>query len=160
MFQRLLEAWYRLLYEDATPNKIAAGFAVGLFTSFFPAPVLDTVAALALAFLIRGNRAACLFGNNLGLMMFPIIPFVLGTEYLIGRLLLHLPSEAPPPHWTFWMFLKSQEGTYYSLVVGSLVLAVPSAIIGFIIVRNATSYWQAMKHNKGPSSHAADIKVS
>lgn len=160
MVQRFLEAWYRLLYEDATPNRIAAGFAVGLFTSFFPAPVLDTVAALALAFLIRGNRAACLFGNNLGLMLFPVIPFVLGTEYLIGRLLLNLPPATLPSHWTFWALLKSQEGTYLSLVVGALVLAVPSGIIGFIVVRNATSYWQAMRRGKGPSPQAADLNAS
>lgn len=38
------------MYEDATPNKIAMGFAVGLFTSFYPAPVVDTVVAPALAY--------------------------------------------------------------------------------------------------------------
>jgi uncharacterized protein (DUF2062 family) len=148
MIQTFLEAWYRLLYEDATPNRIALGFAVGLFTSFFPAPVLDTLAALAIAFVVRGNRAACLVGNNLGLMLFPVIPFVLGTEYLIGRLILRLPAVTPPAHWTLWAFLKSQEGTYYSLVIGSLVLAVPSAIIGFFVVRSATTYYQASKRRK------------
>ena len=149
MFQRLLDAWYKLLHEDATPNKIAMGFAVGLFTSFFPAPVLDTVAALALAYLIRGNRASCLIGNNLGLMMFPIIPFVLGIEYFIGRLVLDLPpSVSMPQNWTFWMFLKSQGGTYYALVIGALVLAIPSAIIGFVVVRSATAYWQDTKRNR------------
>lgn len=149
MFQRLQNRWYLLMYEDATPNKIALGFAVGLFTSFYPAPVVDTVAALALAYLVRGNRAACLLGNSLGLLMFPIIPVVLGVEYLIGRTLLHVPPVSLDfQHGTFWMFLKSQRGTYYSLVVGAIVLSIPSAILGYAVVRSGASYWQAIRRNR------------
>lgn len=146
MFQKLQEGWHNLMYEDATPNKIAMGFAVGLFTSFYPAPVVDTVVALALAFMVRGNRAACLFGNTLGLMLFPVIPFVLGAEYLIGRWILNVPP-APLTFESghFFAFLKSHQGTFLSLVVGAIVLSIPSALAGFAVARSGAIYWQAQR---------------
>lgn len=146
MFQKIQEGWRKLMFEDATPNKIAMGFSVGLFTSFYPAPVVDTIVALALAYMVHGNRAACLFGNTLGLMLFPIIPFVLGLEYLIGRTILNVP---PAPltfeHGQFLMFLKSHQGTFLSLVVGAIVLSIPSALAGFLVARRGAIYWQARR---------------
>lgn len=146
MRQKVREAWQKLLHEDATPNRIASGFAIGLFTAFFPAPVVDTLVALAAAYIVRANRAGCLIGNNFVLLIFPIIPFVFGTEYLIGRLLLQLPQAAPMPEdWNFLQLLHSQGPTYRALVVGAVVLAVPSALISFIGVRFAVTRWQARR---------------
>ena len=146
MRQKIKAAWHKLLHEESTPNRIATGFAIGLFTAFFPAPVLDTLAALAIAYLARANRAACLIGNNFVLLIFPVIPFVFGTEYLIGRVLLDLPQAAPmPKDWTFWMLLRSQGPNYHALVVGAIALAVPSAIVSFIAVKIATTRWQARR---------------
>jgi uncharacterized protein (DUF2062 family) len=149
MLQRLKDGWRNLMYEDATPNKIALGFAVGIFTSFYPAPVVDTVVALALAYMVRGNRAACLFGNGLGLMLFPIIPLVLALEYYIGRTILHVPP-APLTFESghFLAFLKSHRGTYLSLVVGAIVLSIPSALLGFAVVRSGARYRQEMRRSK------------
>lgn len=149
MRENIRNAWHKLLHEDATPNKIALGFAIGLFTAFFPAPVIDTLAALAIAYFARANRASCLIGNNFVLLIFPVIPFVFGLEYLIGRLLLDLPQAAPmPSDWTIWMVLRNQGGNYRALVVGAVVLAVPSAIISFVAVKTATTRWQARRASK------------
>ena len=150
MWQKIKSAWQKLLHEDATPNKIATGFAIGLFTAFFPAPILDTLVALAIAYIVHANRAACLIGNNFVLLIFPIIPFVFGTEYLIGRILLHLPQAAPmPKDWNFWMLLRTQGANYHALVVGAVVLAVPFAIGSFIGVKVATTRWQARRASVG-----------
>jgi len=146
IWQNVRNAWQKLLHEDATPNKIAAGFAIGLFTAFFPAPVLDTLVALAIAYVFRANRASCLIGNNFVLLIFPVIPFIFGTEYLIGRLVLQLPQAAPlPKDWNFSMLLRSQGPNFRAMVVGAVVLAVPSAIGSFIAVKIAITRWQARR---------------
>ncbi len=151
MRQKIQNAWQKLLHEESTPNRIAAGFAIGLFTAFFPAPVIDTLAALAIAYMTRANRASCLIGNNFVLLIFPVIPFIFGTEYLIGRLLLQLPQGAPMPEdWNWWMLLRSQGPNYRALVVGAAVLAVPSAIASFIGVKIATTRWQARRAHAPP----------
>ena len=149
MRQKIKNAWQKLLHEEATPNKIAAGFSIGLFMAFFPAPVIDTLVALGIAYLARANRASCLIGNNFVLLIFPIIPFVFGTEYLIGRVILDLPQAAPlPKDWSFWYLLRSQGPNYHALVVGAIVLAIPSVIISFIGVKIATTRWQARQIEK------------
>lgn len=146
MRQKIRNAWQKLLHENATPNKIATGFAIGLFTAFFPAPILDTLVALAIAYIVRANRAACLIGNNFVLLIFPVIPFVFGTEYLVGRMLLHLPQAAPmPKDWSFWWLLHSQGPNYHAMVVGAVVLAVPAAMSSFIGVKIATARWQSRR---------------
>ncbi len=151
IMQNVRNAWQKLLHEDATPNKIAAGFAIGLFTAFFPMPILDTLAALGIAYVVRANRAACLIGNNFVLLIFPIIPFVFGTEYLIGRMLLQLPQAAPmPKDWNFSMLLHSQGPNYRAMVAGAFVLAVPSSIASFIGVKIAITRWQARRAGTCP----------
>ena len=153
MREKIKAAWFKLLHEEATPNKIATGFAIGLFMAFFPAPVLETFIALGIAYVARANRAACLIGNNFVLLIFPIIPFVFGTEYLIGRMLLQLPQGAPLPRdWNFLYLLQSQGPNYRALVVGALVLAVPSSLIGFFGVKIATTRWQARRN--GNATHS------
>lgn len=143
---RIRTAWRKLLHEDATPNRIALGFGLGLFMAYFPAPILDTLIALALAYLFRANRAACLIGNNFVLLLFPIIPFVFGLEFIIGSKLLHETGVSiVPKDWNLWMFLCSQGPNYRALVVGAFVLAVPSGLLSFILVRSATQRWQAYK---------------
>jgi uncharacterized protein (DUF2062 family) len=141
--EKIKNAWQKLLHEDATPNKIAFGFSIGLFTAYFPMPVLDTLIALAVAYLVKANRASCLIGNNFVLLLFPIIPFIFGLEYFIGKKLLGLPHVPPLPEgWNLWHILYSQGPTYRAIVLGAIVLAVPSAIGSFIAVKIATTKWQ------------------
>ncbi len=143
MRQRIWNAWQKLLHEEATPNRIAMGFAIGLFTAFFPTMILDTLVALGMAYLARANRAACLVGNNFFLLIFPVIPFLFGTEYLIGRMLLcQSPSPSMPKHWNLGLLLYSQGANYHAMIVGAAVLAAPASLLSFVGVKVATTRWQ------------------
>jgi uncharacterized protein (DUF2062 family) len=151
MRQRIRNAWQKLLHEEATPNKVALGFAVGLFMAFFPMPIIDTLIAVLIAYLLKANRAACLIGNNFVLLLFPIIPFVFGTEYVIGRHLMHLSetNNTVPIGWTLWSWLQSPRETFKALLIGAVILAIPAAMISFGLVKSATSRWQR-NHSRVP----------
>jgi uncharacterized protein len=143
---KLRTVWQKLIHEDTTPNNIAFGFALGIFTAFFPAPVIDTLIALAIAHLVKANRAACLIGNNLILLVFPIMPFLFGFEYFIGKKILNQPlTLSLPQDWTFWMLLRNQGPNYYAIAIGAVVLAIPGTIISFFVVKTAAAKWQARK---------------
>src|SRR3989338_5028457 len=86
--------WEKLLHQEASPDQIAGGFALGLFVSFLPFPGLQTLLALAAAFLLRTNKVACLIGLNLHLMVLPVIPLLFWVEYEFGKVILDM-RDAP-----------------------------------------------------------------
>lgn len=47
---------HNVLHADDTPHRIAIGVAAGLFAGFLPTPALQTVVAIAMAALVRGNK--------------------------------------------------------------------------------------------------------
>jgi len=76
---------YTILSLDSHPGHIAAAFAVGVFISFTPFFGLHTPIAIAVAFLFRLNKVACVTGAwvNTPITVVPI----LGVSYKLGRFL-------------------------------------------------------------------------
>jgi uncharacterized protein (DUF2062 family) len=140
---KLKALWEKLIRQDASPNKIAGGFAIGLFATFYPVPVVDTLVALAVAWILRANKAACLIGNNFVLLIYPVIPLLLAEEIFVGRLLINAPALTTPGDTPIFTWLKAQSGpNLEALLVGGLVLGVPSALGSFWLVRAAARRWQ------------------
>jgi uncharacterized protein (DUF2062 family) len=140
---KLKALWEKLIRQDASPNKIAGGFAIGLFATFYPVPVVDTLVALTVAWILRANKAACLIGNNFVLLIYPALPLLLATEIFVGRLLITAPALTPPRNTPIFTWLKSQSGpNLEALLVGGLVLGIPSALASFWLVRAAARRWQ------------------
>ncbi|HSA60329.1 MAG TPA: DUF2062 domain-containing protein [bacterium] len=153
---KLKVAWDRLIRQDASPNAIAAGFAIGLFATFYPFPVLDTLAALAIAWCVRANKAACLIGNNFVLLIYPVIPLLLTAEVVTGRFLLRSPAISPPGNAPLLAWVKHQTlPNLEALVLGGLVLGIPSALLSFWLVRAAARKWQK-RHATGGFMRAAE----
>lgn len=69
-----------------TPHRIALGFAAGAFVSFTPLFGLHVLAAVALAWAIRGNVLAALIGTLIGNPL--TFPLIAPMALTLGRLLL------------------------------------------------------------------------
>jgi len=112
------------------PDAIGRGMALGLFIGFTPTFGLHIPLALLLAFLLRQNKIAAMVGvwvtNPL------TAPFIYGLEYQIGRMLLGQPPLTSVPRiselsWSMGLQLGSP------LLLGSLVLGLPLAMIGYAL---------------------------
>lgn len=148
--QKIKTLWDRLLHQEASPNQIAAGFAIGLFISFIPLPC-QTILALTLAFLLRLNKVACLVGVHLHLAVFPVIPAVFYAEYHVGRILFPLGQlpELKPHHFEMITLLQKGWPILRTTLLGALVLGIPSAIVAFFVVKSAAMKWQKSRQAAG-----------
>jgi uncharacterized protein (DUF2062 family) len=125
-----------LALED-TPQRIAFGFAVGVFLAFSPLLGLHTFLGLTLAFLFGLNRVAVLVGvfiNN----PWTLVPIYAAATY-VGGALIGFPATTALPDFawnhiwqsSFWMQLVHQWRILKPLVVGSLILSVLSAMLSY-----------------------------
>ena len=112
------------------PDAVGRGMALGLFIGFTPTFGVQTFLAILFALLLRQNKIAAFVGvwvtNPL------TAPLIYGLEYKVGRLLLGLPplgvdSFSGELSWS----LGAQVGA--PLVLGSVVLGIPIAIIGYSV---------------------------
>jgi uncharacterized protein (DUF2062 family) len=137
--------WFReksdqfLRLKDA-PQAIAIGASVGVFFGFIPLWGLKTLLALACARLLRGNLVAAAIAVTLHDAALPLMPLLLRWEYDIGYWLLHHPHELPPHlhlhshSATVWFHWSSFFTVGRPLLLGALVVAVPSAVIAYYFI--------------------------
>ena len=145
--QKFKALWVKLLNQNASPNAIAGGFAVGLFSTFYPIPVVDTMVALLVARLINLNPAACLIGNSFILLIFPVIPLLLAAEVFVGRIFVNAPTLSPPADIAMTTWLMQQSGpNLKAFILGGLLLGIPSALISFWGIKKATVKWQTKRN--------------
>lgn len=125
--------YYRLLRIQGSPKAIARGLAVGVFAGWFPWFGLQTLVAIALAFVVRGNKvvaAAATWISN----PFTYVP-IFAFNYQVGRWLLGTNDEP------FEMAaLSSLEGIkelggdiVLTLFFGSFVIGAISASIAYLL---------------------------
>ncbi len=130
----------RLARLRTEPDAIARGMALGLFIGFSPTFGVQMLLALFFAFLFRQNKIAAFVGvwvTN------PITaPVIYGLEYQVGRLLLGLPP-LEIEHFSCELIWSLGSKVGVPLLVGSLALGIPVAIIGYsITVRMVPSLQQ------------------
>lgn len=134
----------RLCRSEATPHQIALGLAIGIFVSFFPIIPLQTLAALALAFVVGGNKIACMFGLHLHDLVLPLLPLMFVAEYEVGRmgrpLGLHPHFSAEP--WSLADLLHHGWPVLRTMFVGATVLGSLAAAAAYLIGRAAARDWQ------------------
>jgi uncharacterized protein (DUF2062 family) len=153
---------FRILHVDDTPQRIARGIAVGLWIGFTPLLGLHMILALAVAALLRANKAlAVLFvwiSNP-----FTLLP-IYGPAYLLGRFLLGRvhPSHLQPGEVgnllgkifslsniltrlitsAFWKDVAAVFGKIgLEVTIGGFVLGTLFAIVGYF-----ATYWIVTNH--------------
>jgi uncharacterized protein len=126
--------WKRLVEIEGSPHAIAGGLAVGMFFGVTPLWGLKTLMTLGTATVLRFNPIAAVISLTAHDLLSPFIPITLRIQYDIGFFLMSHPHHLPPKlemaamkpeaflHWTTFLHAG------LPLLVGSLVVAVPSTI--------------------------------
>ncbi len=126
-----------LVSLNDTPERIALGFAVGVFFAFSPLLGMHTFLGLLVAFVFGLNRVAVLVGvfiNN----PWTLVP-IYGLAAYLGGLLVGFPPAASLPNleWSgvlqrrFWAELAGHWGIVKPVLLGSTILSVGFALISY-----------------------------
>ena len=120
----------RLARLRSSPDAIGRGIALGLFIGFTPTFGVQILLAILFAFLLRQNKIATFVGVWITNPL--TAPLIYGLEYEIGRILLGYPSLGSNQFthdfsWSMGMHVVAP------LMLGCLVLGIPSAIIGYAV---------------------------
>lgn len=129
--EKLKLQFKKILSLDAHPGHISTGFAVGVFVSFTPFFGLHTPLAIALAFLFRLNKVACITGAwvNTPLTVVPILI----ASYNLGRFLLGKPHKVLALKALEWQQLQPYAK---SILLGSSILGFTAAVVSYF-----ACYW-------------------
>jgi uncharacterized protein (DUF2062 family) len=149
---RVKELWGRLVREDASPDQIALGFAMGMFVRFLPIPWVHTITALVLAFVFRINRVASLVGVELYLPFIWAVPLLYVSEYYVGSRLigLRLEFDLRPDREDILELISHGWDVALALFIGAVVIGLPVAVVSFFVVRKMAKAWQANRKSPVP----------
>ena len=125
---KLKQQFKKVLSLDAHPGHIAAGFAAGGFISFTPFFGLHTPLAIALAFIFRINKLACITGAWVNTPL-TIVP-VLAASYKLGVVLQGETMKELSFKNLDWHSLQPYAK---SILLGSSIIGFVAAIAGYFI---------------------------
>jgi uncharacterized protein (DUF2062 family) len=117
---KIKQQFKKILSLDAHPGHISTAFAVGVFVSFTPFFGIHTPMAIALAFIFRLNKVACITGAWLNTPL-TIVPVLLAS-YNLGRFLRGKPGKE----------LSFTNLDWHTLQPYAKSILLGSSIIGFI----------------------------
>jgi uncharacterized protein (DUF2062 family) len=126
-----------------TPHSIALGSAIGIFFGFTPLYPLKTLLSIAVAWVFRCNKIAAAVAVTLHDVMIWAMPAVYVAEYQFGCWILNRQAAQRVHfrqfrlqdyvHWH--VFSRVIWPTYWPAFIGSLFVAVPSAIFIYFLMR-------------------------
>ncbi len=128
---KIKQQFKKILSLDAHPGHISIGFAVGVFVSFTPFFGIHTPMAIALAFIFRLNKVACITGAwiNTPLTVLP----VLVASYNLGSFLCGETGGALKLTNLDWQTLQPYAK---SILLGSAIIGFVAAVASYFIC-----YW-------------------
>ncbi len=146
-FRQFKLNFIRLARLPSEPDDIGRGVALGLFIGLTPTFGFQMLLALLFAFLLRQNKIATFVGvwiTN------PVTaPLIYGIEYQIGSLFLGLtPVAARQLDYELSWSIGMQVGA--PLLIGSLILGIPVAIIGYSLTVRFVPSLRRMKIARWP----------
>lgn len=138
--KRWLTAHHMTLMTMAdSPHSIAMGSAIGIFFGFTPLWTMKTLLSIGVAWLLKCNKVAAAIAVTLHDVILPLMPAIFWWEYKVGYRVLHgtKPRHVRISHVSVWDYLHSDVFVrlVWPTLVGSLFLAVPSAIAAYFIMR-------------------------
>ena len=131
-----------------TPHSIALGSAIGMFFGFTPLFGLKTLLSIVGAWSLKGNKMAAFISVTLHDIILPFWPAIFLWEYRIGMLVLYgrVPQR---PGFRHVALVDYMEWTTFltvgrPLLVGSLFLALPAAVVVYFGLRGVLIRARAM----------------
>lgn len=141
----------KLLLIQDNPEKIAAGFAIGVFFGLFPTLGLGGLLAIGLAWLVRANTAAALVGTVAGIPL--LSPLVITASGWIGTTLVGgdwyaIAEVLKARKWSEPEFLQGLKEGLTVLMVGNTVLSLFCAGLGYLLCHALVVDYQRRKSKK------------
>jgi uncharacterized protein (DUF2062 family) len=149
--QRIRGTWQRLSHLDARPDQIAAGFTIGIVAGLLPLNPSPIIVATVAAWLLKRNVIAAVAGATTAILYIPLLPLVWLGEYRLGKLILPVRHELTLDQSRLWDVLQEGWDVYAAMFVGSIIIAAPSALLAYFVVRRLAERWARQK-NASPHS--------
>jgi len=132
-----------LLAIADTPHSIALGSAIGIFFGFTPLYPLKTLLSIAVAWICRCNKIAAAIAVTLHDVLIWAMPALYLAEYQFGCWILNRPVAQRVHFRQFRLhdyvhchvFSRVVWPTFWPAFVGSLFVAIPSAVIVYFLMR-------------------------
>lgn len=133
MKENLKNLIMKLVGIEDTPQKIALGFAIGVFWGIFPTVGIGTILSVIFASLFKANRISAIAGSLFGLPIFSLIYTIISI--IIGGLILgekwsDLILLIKEIRESGWRHIMKYAITIYS--VGIIVLSLVFSFIAYI----------------------------
>ena len=132
-----------------TPHSIALGSAIGIFFGFTPLWSLKTLLSIALAWICRCNKIAAAIAVTVHDVLIFVMPAIYFAEYKVGCWALRRPPPAHRVRFHFGLHDYLNWDVFQRLVwpavIGSLFLAIPSAVSVYFVMRMLISRARAPK---------------
>ena len=126
-----------------TPHSIALGSAIGIFFGFTPLYPLKTLLSIGTAWIARCNKVAAAICVQLHDVMIWAMPAIYVAQYHLGCWVLNRPSayrirfrQFGLHYYLSWhVFSRVVWPTFWPAFVGSMFLAIPSALLVYFLMR-------------------------
>lgn len=139
------------------PDEIARGVAVGAFTGVMPLFGVQSIIAIALAALVRGNPLAAAtatwISNPVTFIPLYTLNFRLGQQILGTQDLFLILSAAP----SFSQFLMMGIDCILTLTIGCVALGIPTAVLSYLLTLKFVRY---RRHRKALNRHRGHFSRS
>ena len=143
---------FRLVTIEDTPHSIALGLAIGIFFGFTPLWSLKTLLSIGVAWLCKSNKIAAAISVHLHDIILPFMPAIYLWEYKLGFWAMHghLPRKIKFGAMTLRDYFHWE--TFFTvgrpLLVGSLIIGLPSAAIVYWICRGLITTHRAAREDR------------
>jgi glycosyltransferase involved in cell wall biosynthesis len=117
-----------LLNPDESNFKKSASMAVGIFMGIMPVWGWQMAIALALAILLKLNKAITLVASNISIP--PLIPFILFASYITGGLFFTNHSDINYDSGITFEFIKKN---FFQYIVGALIFGAAMGILSGLV---------------------------
>ena len=147
-----------------TPHSIALGSAIGIFFGFTPLMSMKTLLSIGVAWLFRSNKIAAAIAVTLHDVILPLMPAIYLWEYKMGMLVLHgrFPQRGGFRHVALREYM--QWTTFFTvgqpLLVGSLFLALPCAVVVYFVLRGVLHRARSRATPEGPAPAPQSPRVT
>lgn len=150
--ERLNQILVRMRQLEGDPRYIAMGMAVGIFVSIMPIIPLQTVVAVALAYLLRGSKSAAALGTWLSNPL--TVPLVYYANYKLGCLLLGCQTTLDSIAFnSFSELMELGIEVTWAMIVGGLVIG---AILGVAAYFSTWHIFTSMRRRSRPQPPSPD----
>ncbi len=136
--------WLKFVRLQEDPRSLAKGMALGVFIGITPTVPFHTVAALALAALLRVSPVTAFLGIQIGNPL--TLPAIYLAAYKVGRFLLHQGKPlVVPASYTYKELLHLLWEGGLALQVGGIIIALPPALVAYFLTLWAVQRFRRLR---------------